>query len=322
MLSENAIAELRKPLDPRRVTTMQSGPAVGVPYLTAWDCIERANEIFGPAGWSFDLVGTPWVIESGVQGNASTKYEVWAAMGRVTVAGASYSDIGTNVRSGEGSGGLEMAVKGAVSDALKRCLRLLGDQFGLVLYDKSLGRTDLEAMYQESQQTTTTPPSPAPHQPAPANDAAPTLAEMMRAAHITVPDLARVIPIPDPQKLNRATIDYWLQGAPGRTERGLVDAVVAAKREQVEAMAKVGQALGTDAAPAAAPAPDNTPDGLFARAQAAMAKHNIRAAGMASVMKVPFNRDNLAAYCAETGRSPEDLVDYARDATRQTASTR
>ena len=144
-----AIAELDGPLDPRRVVAFQSGPQKGVPYLEGHDVIRRANEIFGYGNWGFELVGQPTMVESGEQGNNKTPYQVWMAVGRLSIAGGqSVTEIGTNVRQGGGSASLEMAIKGAVTDAIKRCLTHLGDQFGLVLRDKSVGAADLRAEYQ------------------------------------------------------------------------------------------------------------------------------------------------------------------------------
>lgn len=241
MLSPEIVTELRKPLDPRRVTAMTSGPAAGVPYLPAWDCIEQANAIFGPGGWSFELVGQPWIIEGGSQGNNHTRYEVWAAMGRVTVGDAAYSDIGTSVRSGDGSGGLEMAVKGAVSDALKRCLRMLGDQFGLVLYDKSVGRGDLEAMYRESQVSENrTPDAPATGGGSPwVNE----LAALMQPHGLKLGDLATVIPADTIVRENVVqVVGGWLEQN-RKTPAELVEMVLRQRQASATAAAEVAADL-------------------------------------------------------------------------------
>ena len=135
-LPGGAREELRKPLNPDRVVTGQSGPLRGVKYLESHDVIFHANRIFGEGNWGF-TAERPFMLEAGKQGQNETPYEVWACLGTLTVRGGmTFSDVGTNTRNGTGSSGLEMAYKGAVSDAMKRCLRMYGDQFGLVLYDK------------------------------------------------------------------------------------------------------------------------------------------------------------------------------------------
>lgn len=137
---------LAQPLDPHRVTVGNNGPLRGIKYLEGEDVIRTANRIFGYGGWSFELQSQPWVIEEGAQGTNHTKYQVWAAHGRLSVSeGGSFADVGTCVRQGEGSGGLEMAIKGAVTDCMKRCLRNYGDQFGLILYDKTTDMAGLAA---------------------------------------------------------------------------------------------------------------------------------------------------------------------------------
>lgn len=140
-LNESIHKELEKALDPSKISVMQGG----IRYLEAHDVIRTANEIFGFGGWGFELACQPWVVEAGVQGQKQTPYEVWAVLGKLTVEGCPpITDIGTNTRSGTGSAGLEMAIKGAASDAIKRCLRLYGDRFGLVLYDKDKSETDIK----------------------------------------------------------------------------------------------------------------------------------------------------------------------------------
>jgi hypothetical protein len=145
MLSEQALEELAKPLDPKRITVGQNGPLRGIKYLEGEDVIRTANHIFGYGGWSFELLAQPWIVEKGEQGNNHTLYEVWAAHGRLTVSDAHFADVGTCVRQGAGSGGLEMAIKGAVTDCVKRCLRNMGDQFGLILYDKTADMAGIAA---------------------------------------------------------------------------------------------------------------------------------------------------------------------------------
>lgn len=163
--------ELNAPLDPSRVTTGQAGPLRGIPYLEGHDVARRANELFGYGNWSFELLGQPWA-ERG-NDKSGNPYTIWCALGRVSVRGGlTFSDVGTNQQSGPGGPATEMSIKGAVTDAMKRCLRLYGDQFGLVLYDKSVGRGDLEAEYQEAHRASPAPataPAPAgqPSEPPP-----------------------------------------------------------------------------------------------------------------------------------------------------------
>ena len=145
-LESDVKLQLAQPLDPNRVTVGQNGPLRNIKYLEGEDVIRTANRIFGYGEWGFELIGQPWAVEKGEQGGNNTAYEVWAAHGRLSVSGGgSFADVGTCVRSGAGSGGLEMAIKGAVTDCVKRCLRNYGDQFGLILYDKTTDMAGLAA---------------------------------------------------------------------------------------------------------------------------------------------------------------------------------
>lgn len=144
--TDRTLRRLKAPINPRRVRRLDAGPAKGAPYLDGEDVIDTLNEIFGYGEWSFELVGQPWVAESGVEGsNKTTPYEVWCCIGTLTVGGAKHSGFGTNVRSGTGSAGLEMAIKGATTDALKRAAVHYGDQFGLGLRDKPDDRDMVDA---------------------------------------------------------------------------------------------------------------------------------------------------------------------------------
>jgi len=143
------LAKLKAPLDPSRVATIPDGPAKGSPYLPGHDVIRTANELFGFGNWGFELVSPPWAERGESKGG--TLYVVWLAMGRVFLRGGySFADLGSNQQSGPGAAAVEMSIKGAVTDSLKRCLMHLGDQFGLVLYDKETKRAELVREFAEA----------------------------------------------------------------------------------------------------------------------------------------------------------------------------
>lgn len=179
MLDEKTAKQLAAPLDPARVTVGEKGPLSGVPYLEGEDVIRTANEIFGFGGWAFSLLAMPIVTETPTKAydnKPSEMKKVVSAWGQVVVDGAvaPYSDIGTCDISGEGPSGFQMAMKGAVTDALKRCLRLWGDQFGLQLYDKSIDGHEAHRRWQEhlaaqGQVATGDPPPPPTEKKVPSN---------------------------------------------------------------------------------------------------------------------------------------------------------
>ena len=143
------LAKLGSPLDPQRVAIIPDGPAKGSPYLPGHDVIRTANELFGFGNWGFELISPPWAERGESKGG--TPYTVWLAMGRVWIRGGlSFTDLGSNQQSGPGAAAVEMSIKGAVTDSLKRCLMHLGDQFGLVLYDKETKRAELVREFAEA----------------------------------------------------------------------------------------------------------------------------------------------------------------------------
>ena len=222
MLSPEIQSLLSEPLDPRRVTTGEAGPLRGIKYLEGHDVIETANRIFGYGGWAFMLLSAPTCVEKGSQGDRQTAYEVWMAQGQLTIENAGvFTDVGTCVRNGTGASGLEMAIKGAATDALKRCLRNYGDQFGLVLYEKGLTLGDLARDHNASHQDVPLPPMDAP----PAAKVAkgvpewwPAYRKAKQEAHVTDAEIEMVIG----EGPTVAVVTQWLEAEEGRHWSNLI----------------------------------------------------------------------------------------------------
>lgn len=214
MLDDNVIAELVKPLDPARITTFSQGPQKGVRYLEGEDVIRTANRIFGYGGWGYRLVSPPTCVEEGRQGtrvqddgSVGTFYQVWTAHVEVSVEGATpIADLGTNTRQGTGAASLEMAIKGAVTDGIKRCLKTFGDQFGLVLYDKDVSMRDLQEAHGDV--------------PAPKPDTGwwTGFQEACRRDGVTAAGLAAVLGQPPSLK----SVQAWIEAGEGRHWSNLV----------------------------------------------------------------------------------------------------
>ena len=204
--NEALVAELDKPLDPKRVSRLRRG---NLAYLEGHDVIRRANELFGYGGWGFEITVKPHVLEEGSWGNAQnpTAYQVWSCCVRLTISGCpTVEEIGTNVRSGDGPDGLEMAYKGTLTDALKRCFHHYGDQFGLSLYDKD---APVDAP-QTAQNRPAATRAPKPDAPLPSMDAEPEEPDwwrifqvQMRNNNITFPDLDRYLKQEGPATIER-----------------------------------------------------------------------------------------------------------------------
>lgn len=109
-------------------------------YLEGWHVIAEANRIFGFDGWSYSALSLQCVSERPREIGKQRKPGfgvTYTAHVRVMVGDVTREDVGA----GHGydiDAGLahESAIKEAVTDSLKRCLRTFGNPFGLALYDK------------------------------------------------------------------------------------------------------------------------------------------------------------------------------------------
>lgn len=120
-------AELKKPLQRARVKSRgQSGRAVS--YLEGYDVIDRANELFDFDGWSMEVKNVELV--------RADKNSLYRAVVGVHVGAAYREDVGLGISAGDSQEAQETAIKGAVTDAMKRAFRTFGPQFGNSLYDK------------------------------------------------------------------------------------------------------------------------------------------------------------------------------------------
>jgi len=131
-LTEEQITELKRPLDERRIERRKAKFGT-VEYLPTWDVINRANEIFGYGGWQRQIKRLEKVYEEEIDGTYTVGY---LCESRVTVGEIVHEDVGFGaaINYADPTTAHEKAMKTAVSDSLKRCLRAFGPQFGLSLY--------------------------------------------------------------------------------------------------------------------------------------------------------------------------------------------
>jgi len=129
---------LNKPLPKNAIKQREGGGGMMLDYLEGWWAIQNANRIFGIGNWSYEPVFEQMkhiILPDTKKGKKTGLYIIPVVL-KVYIDGEEIvrSDIGTTQYYGEES--KEMAIKGCVTDALKRCLRTFGEQFGLLLYDK------------------------------------------------------------------------------------------------------------------------------------------------------------------------------------------
>lgn len=132
--NESALEYLKKPLNTKRVKTRrQAGRELS--YLEGHDVIACANYIFGFGGWGYETLNVEFV--------PAPNPGYYVARVRLTVENCvpvSDEGIGIVAKPRDAAEATaeahETARKGAITDALKRCLRTFGNQFGNSLYSK------------------------------------------------------------------------------------------------------------------------------------------------------------------------------------------
>ncbi len=130
--------KLNKSLSKKDIKQRQGGGGKMLDYLEGWWVKQNANRIFGIGNWSYEAL---WETMKHVElpknrkGKDSGLYTIFVKL-TVKIDGKDIvrTDIGSTQY--HGADNKEMAIKGSVTDALKRCFASFGEQFGLLLYDK------------------------------------------------------------------------------------------------------------------------------------------------------------------------------------------
>ena len=129
---------LGQPIDPALVSQRRGRAGRTFSYIEGHTAISEANRVFGFGGWGFELVENVTLrqIETVDSETGELKtVNAYTAPVRVTVPGAPpRTDIGFHAVTDETADGHETAIKGAVTDGMKRALRSFGDRFGNGLY--------------------------------------------------------------------------------------------------------------------------------------------------------------------------------------------
>ena len=137
-LSPAVTQALSQPIDSTLVSQRKGRAGRTFSYIEGHTAISEANEVFGYGGWGFELVENVTLrrIETvDTQTGEMKVVNAYAAPVRVTVPGAPpRTDIGFHAVTDETADGHETALKGAVTDGMKRALRSFGDRFGNGLY--------------------------------------------------------------------------------------------------------------------------------------------------------------------------------------------
>lgn len=144
-LTEQQIGFLLQPISGNRVRNLR-----GMSHLEAWDVRRQLIRIFGFEGFTIETLSLELVHERGEQRkkkNSNDTYTAWTivyrAQVRLTIKAtdgrpiAVFEDAAAGDAVNQPSVGdaHDLAMKTALSQALKRCAVNLGDQFGLSLYN-------------------------------------------------------------------------------------------------------------------------------------------------------------------------------------------
>lgn len=132
---------LLEPIKDYRVKTDNSGMS----YLEGYEVIAHLSRIFGFENWDKHVTSLDLVFEESQEKNNRVGWWVcYRCTVRLVINGGQIikEDAGTGSAQNQPSraDAHDLAIKSAVTDALKRAAKDLGDQFGLSLYHK--GSTD------------------------------------------------------------------------------------------------------------------------------------------------------------------------------------
>ena len=145
-LSPAVTQKLDQPLDSSLVSQRKGRGGRTFDYLEGHVVIDQANRIFGRGGWGYELVGDVTLRQ--VETVDSQTGEVKTSLGysapvRVTVAGAlPRTDVGVHPVTEDNFDGHDTAMKGAVTDGMKRAFRSFGVQFGNGFYGDQAPSSD------------------------------------------------------------------------------------------------------------------------------------------------------------------------------------
>ena len=130
--------ELGSPIDPALVSQRRGRAGKTFSYIEGHTAIDEANRVFGFGAWGYEPVGDVTLREiDSVDAKTGEirRIRAYAAAVRVTVLGAPpRMDVGFHAVVEDNADGHETAIKGAVTDGLKRALRSFGARFGNALY--------------------------------------------------------------------------------------------------------------------------------------------------------------------------------------------
>ena len=155
MFDKNQLAILTQELDSTRIKTREKGN-INLSYIEGFDVIDTANKVFGFGNWSYSISKLDQVSQELNQNQNNVV--CYKAVVQIQIHNNDHSQTVSRQDVGFGTGvaksladAHEGAAKEAVTDAIKRCFRSFGNQFGNSLYDKTKNHQNQDSSYQQNQ---------------------------------------------------------------------------------------------------------------------------------------------------------------------------
>jgi DNA repair and recombination protein RAD52 len=162
MFDKNQLTILTQELDSNRIKTREKGN-ISLSYIEGFDVIDTANKVFGFGNWSYSISKLDQVSQEVNQNQNNVV--CYKAVVQIQIHNNDHSQTVNRQDVGFGTGvaksladAHEGAAKEAVTDAIKRCFRSFGNQFGNSLYDKTKNHQNQDSSYQQNQNYNQRPP--------------------------------------------------------------------------------------------------------------------------------------------------------------------
>ena len=162
MFDKNQLTILAQELDSNRIKTREKGN-INLSYIEGFDVIDTANKVFGFGNWSYSISKLDQVSQELNQNQNNVV--CYKAVVQIQIHNTNHTLNVNRQDVGFGTGvaksladSHENAAKEAVTDAIKRCFRSFGNQFGNSLYDKTKNHQNQDSSYQQNQNYNQKPP--------------------------------------------------------------------------------------------------------------------------------------------------------------------
>ena len=162
MFDKNQLTILTQELDSNRIKTREKGN-ISLSYIEGFDVIDTANKVFGFGNWSYSISKLDQVSQE--QNQNQNNVVCYKAVVQIQIHNTNHTLDVNRQDVGFGTGvaksladSHENAAKEAVTDAIKRCFRSFGNQFGNSLYDKTKNHQNQDSSYQQNQNYNQRPP--------------------------------------------------------------------------------------------------------------------------------------------------------------------